>query len=201
MDHLIFVIIAFGIAALSKALSTKGTPTPPSTPASTRRPGMPGETEQERYRRFMEAVGLPPGTPPPPPVQPRAQVNPQPLLPVNPPGGRLYRVPPSVTPPRQVTQAPQTYRRPLASSPAPAQAPVTSYVTTAAPAASPATPPPPPVRRSPPPVPTTAPATPAQALIARLRDPASIREAIILREVLGPPKALRQPWTVGPVLE
>jgi hypothetical protein len=40
-------------------------------------------------------------------------------------------------------------------------------------------------------VPAAAAATPASALLLRLRDPAAIREAIILREVLGPPKALQ----------
>ncbi len=59
------------------------------------------------------------------------------------------------------------------------------------------TPPAPPPRApaTPPPA-TTVPQTviPAAYLLTRLRDPASIREAIILREVLGPPKAF-QPLT------
>jgi hypothetical protein len=35
------------------------------------------------------------------------------------------------------------------------------------------------------------PSYPASALLQRLRDPASVREAMILREVLGPPKAFQ----------
>jgi hypothetical protein len=35
---------------------------------------------------------------------------------------------------------------------------------------------------------------PAGALLLRLRDPSAIREAIILREILGPPKALQPGW-------
>jgi hypothetical protein len=44
-----------------------------------------------------------------------------------------------------------------------------------------------------PPPQTAAPAAaaPAGSLLARLRNPASIREAIILREVLGPPRAFQ----------
>ena len=58
-----------------------------------------------------------------------------------------------------------------------------------------------PVRRAstPAPLPTATTATPqpsASALLLSLRDPASIRKAIILREVLGLPKAL-QPTLIG----
>jgi hypothetical protein len=35
------------------------------------------------------------------------------------------------------------------------------------------------------------PSYPAKGLLLRLRDPSAIREAIILREILGPPKALQ----------
>jgi hypothetical protein len=44
-------------------------------------------------------------------------------------------------------------------------------------------------------------AIPATALMKRLRDPAAVREAIILREVLGPPKALRPPGQLGLVID
>jgi hypothetical protein len=40
-------------------------------------------------------------------------------------------------------------------------------------------------------------AIPAGALLLRLRDPASVREAMILREVLGPPKGLQAMYSTG----
>ena len=39
--------------------------------------------------------------------------------------------------------------------------------------------------------------SPRQALLGALRSPAGIRQAMLLREVLGPPKALQQPDGTG----
>ena len=41
------------------------------------------------------------------------------------------------------------------------------------------------------PGPAIKPSYPAKGLLLRLRDPDAIREAIILREILGPPKGLQ----------
>jgi hypothetical protein len=37
-------------------------------------------------------------------------------------------------------------------------------------------------------------AYPAKGLLLRLRNPNAVREAVILREVLGPPKAFQGDW-------
>jgi hypothetical protein len=42
--------------------------------------------------------------------------------------------------------------------------------------------------------PATQKAYPAKGLLVKLRNPTAVREAIILREVLGPPKALQGEW-------
>jgi hypothetical protein len=49
--------------------------------------------------------------------------------------------------------------------------------------------------------PQPAPAMQTGELLARLRDPASIRQAIVLREVLGPPRAYQEFGTawMGPL--
>jgi hypothetical protein len=43
------------------------------------------KTDEERVREFLEALGQPAGTAPPPKIQPRTQIPPRPLAPVQPP--------------------------------------------------------------------------------------------------------------------
>jgi hypothetical protein len=45
----------------------------------------PAETDEERIRRFLEALGQPTTTIPPPPVVPRTDIPPRPVAPVQPP--------------------------------------------------------------------------------------------------------------------
>jgi hypothetical protein len=47
----------------------------------------PVESDEERIRRFLEALGQPASSRPPPPVVPRTDVPPRPLAPVQPPPG------------------------------------------------------------------------------------------------------------------
>lgn len=188
----IVVLIIFAIVrAVANASKQSGdAPTSRSRPRPT-----PTESEEERMRRFMEAVGLPPGSTPPPPIRPRTTAaSPPPLLPVKPPGatiydpGRLRRAP---SPPPARTQTvtrsiPRTTPPPVVMPPAPmvAQMPPISQVA-AIPGARPVSPVPPPATGAP----AKPVAIPASQLLLRLRDPAAIREAVILREVLGPPRA------------
>ena len=181
---LVFIVIAVIRAITSGRGSGPGRPVRPAAP--------PSESDAERRRRFMQALGLPEESPPPPPVQPRTAVNPRPLLPVNPPspGGRLYRVPPALPTTGRRTQAPAVT---TVQKPAPAPAPVAVL--------QPAPPRPSRPLATIPSAPATTPAArglalqqqdhPAAALLLKLRDPGAIREAIILREILGPPKALQ----------
>lgn len=164
------------------------------------------ETDQERIRRFLEALGQPPSATPPPPVKPRPVENyepPQrqerartvrprnilnplpPLTTAPPPLPRKIRMPAQMTP---EAEAPRTFT--------PVPAPADEYQvqeTTAAPA-----PPLPPLATpadayaavtKPTSATVTASARPALAtLLAR---PETLRQAILLREILGPPRALQ----------
>ena len=189
------ILIAKVIGNASKVSGGGLGPTPPRQ--------APTESDLERRRKFMEAMGLPSDSSPPPIVRPRTAANPPPLLPVKPPGvlipptpGRLIRVPSPAPYSPAPPPSPQPIVRRIPSIPADAPAipaaipaPQPAYVAPILPvpsaAASPAV--------------SAAAATkaaqqisyPAKSLLLRLRDPASIREAIILREVLGPPKALQ----------
>ncbi len=160
------------------------------------RPTVPEETEQQRRRRFLEAAGLPTGAEPPPPVRPRTAVPHGPLPTVRPPPlmppatpGRLRRGSPAPAG-RSLPQAPPPIRPIGPMGPIGPLAPVIQTATARAgsqlreniPLPDPT---PPPQTAAP------AAAAPAGSLLARLRNPASIREAIILREVLGPPRAFQ----------
>ena len=193
IPFLVLAIIVIAKIMASASRQSGGGP-PRSAPP---RPG-PTESERERRRRFMEAMGLPPDSELPSPVQPRTVANPPPLLPVNPPGvlipPTLRRVPHTPTasvPP--VRPTPRSMPSPLVTALAAAPPQPTHMETmasilqtftaarTALAKPAPATPATPAPRIS----------YPAKSLLLHLRDPASIREAIILREVLGPPKALQ----------
>src|SRR6266567_4968956 len=97
-QNIIFIIIAaiIGISRLvsriseeSKKQSQRRRQPPQSAPP---RPQMPQaihrtrpKTDEERVREFLEALGQPAGAAPPPKAQPRTQIPPRPLAPVQPP--------------------------------------------------------------------------------------------------------------------
>src|SRR5437763_3418211 len=96
-QNIIFIIIAaiVGISRLvariaeeSKKRQQKRQPPTPShprpeytQPAQRTQP----KTDEERVREFLEALGRPVGTAPPPKVQPRTEFPPRPIAPVQPP--------------------------------------------------------------------------------------------------------------------
>jgi hypothetical protein len=93
LDNLLFLLllgVAFLFQALARAVSKakKDQTTPGSTPERrTPRPipRAPTESDAERIRKFLEALGRPPTSRPPPPVMPRMDIPPRPLAPVQPP--------------------------------------------------------------------------------------------------------------------
>lgn len=142
------------------------------------------QTEEDRIRRFLEALGQPAGTAPPPRVAPKRRAEPT-IFPSLPP---LTTVPPPLPP----SPAP-VFRAPPPPLPAreriftPAVVEETSFevrdvgmLTSSEPSAY-----------SRPPV-----AEPS-SLRAQLASPQGLRSAIILREIFGPPRSLQPPDLVS----
>jgi hypothetical protein len=104
LDNLLFFLL-IAVAALfqllSKAISKAGKSDSNETPSSPRpqtpRPiqRAPRESDADRIRKFLEALGRPPSSTPPPPVLPRADIPPRPLAPVQPPPviPRMWQLP------------------------------------------------------------------------------------------------------------
>src|SRR4029453_7120682 len=93
LDNLLFLLLV-AVAVLFQFLAktagetrkdqTKRTSTPiPRAPTPMRRP--PTESDEDRIRKLLEALGQPPTSRPPPPVVPRIDIPPRPLAPVQPP--------------------------------------------------------------------------------------------------------------------
>jgi hypothetical protein len=55
-------------------------------------PRAPSESDEDRIRKLLEALGQPPGSRPPPPVLPRTDIPPRPLAPVPPPMSPLSQL-------------------------------------------------------------------------------------------------------------
>src|SRR6267378_4153062 len=93
LDSLLFFLLV-AVAVLFQFLAktagktgkdqTKRTSTPiPRTPTPMRRE--PTESDEDRIRKLLEALGQPPTSRPPPSVVPRTDIPPRPLAPVQPP--------------------------------------------------------------------------------------------------------------------
>ncbi len=189
-DVVVFLILA-GVALLVRwlgnARDSQGSDSDPKTASNDKPqsqpqpPRAPAESEQEKVRRFLEALGVPQGSAPPPPVQPRPPV--RQIVPAKPrPAPKVKRsfvqpLPPVVTVPEPLAPTPVEISAPVwaelaaPTPPAPLLAPVVRLASgTRAPRA--AVPP------------------PALSLGELLRSSGSARQAIVLREVLGAPRGL-----------
>jgi len=104
LDNLLFLLLIAAAALfqlLSKAVrkagksdsnETSSSPRP-QTPRPTQR--APRQSDADRIRKFLEALGQPPSSTPPPPVAPRTDIPPRRLAPVQPPPvmPRAWRLP------------------------------------------------------------------------------------------------------------
>jgi hypothetical protein len=181
---------------------------PISTPSPRVRkpiPRAPVEPDQERIRKFLEALGQPPASRPPPPVVVRTDIPPRPLAPVQPPTVHL----PS---PWKVTREERRKRRAILreSPPLSTETRTKEIVTREIAGAQtfeihegPLPVEPPPITKTPPEAYATA--TPGVAKGEELErhvprllvSTSGLREAIILREILGPPRGLRMQMEFG----
>src|SRR5947207_1503818 len=205
LDNLLFLLLIAAAALfqlLSKAVrkagksdsnETSSSPRP-QTPRPTQR--APRQSDADRIRKFLEALGRPPSSTPPPPVAPRTDIPPRRLAPVQPPPvmPRAWRLP------REQREKPEITQK---ESPSPEQpSRVEKIVVPAVPDAAPAFEvheiQQQPIVKTP--VEVYAAAT--RPIINRpdlktniaslLASKSGLREAIILREVFGPPLGLRE---------
>ena len=100
LENLLFLLLV-AIAGLFQLLGRAARktredeeePTPkPASRTLTPIPRAPAESDEERIRKFLEALGQPPASKPPSPVTPRTDIPPRPLAPVKPP--TTYPLPP-----------------------------------------------------------------------------------------------------------
>ena len=209
LDNLLFFLL-IAVAALfqllSKTLSKAGKSDSNETSSSPepKRPRpiqrAPRESDADRIRKFLEALGQPSSSPPPPPVLPRTDIPPRPVAPVQPPPTLVPRPPwellreerrkrdarrkssPSeqamhaeerIPPPIPVPAAAafEVHEGGLPLEPPIIKAPVEAYAATARPSAA---------------------RTDFKGDIATLlASKSNLREAILLREILGTPRGLQ----------
>jgi hypothetical protein len=211
LDNLLFLLLIAAAALfqlLSKAVTKAGkkqsdetsTPPTPSKPLQVRRAT--AESDADRIRKFLEALGQPPTSTPPAPVASRTDVPPRPVAPVQPPAvmprtwglsrekqakrdSSQRQIPPSKQPSRVQDTVPRSVRAPAApvfevyegafavehQEPAIVKPPVRADTAAARPIAKE-----PDFKTD---------------IATLLGSKAGLREAIILREVFGPPRSLQ----------
>jgi hypothetical protein len=162
-------------------------------------PRAPAESDEERIRKFLEALGRPSASKPPPPVMPRTYIPPRPLAPVRPPVEPL--IPRWKLTPEERRKRPYILKEsPLPGSVTPAEQ-ISAPAMTAAPAFE--------VHEGPLPIePSPIIKTPVEAYAAATRavpkgadlktdiaillaSKSGLRDAIIMREIFGPPRSLQ----------
>ena len=202
LDNLLFILL-IAIAALFQLLSkavTKArkkqsdeTSTPPMPPRPPQVPRAPAGSDADRIRKFLEALGQPPSSTPPPPIAPRTDIPPRRLAPVQPPPviPREWRLPRER---REITQK----ESPSPELPSRVEKIVVPPVTAAAaPAFEVHEIQQEPIVKTP----VEAYAAATRAIVNRphlntdiaslLASKSGLREAILLREILGPPRGLQ----------
>ena len=199
---LLFIAIAIFFQILTRAAS-KGRRRPGDTtrrstsPPQMSRPlsGDADETDEERIRKFLEALGQPTTSKPPAPVAPRTDIPPRPVAPVRPPIAPFAELQRKIRLPRQIppTREAKTFLPKVAEAsafevqqgqPPPEPLPV---IKTAAEAYAFATQP---IAKSP---------ETRIDVAAFLGSTSGLRDAIILREIFGPPRSLRPLDLVGSI--
>ncbi len=191
---LLFVAIAIFFQILTRA-AAKSRKRPEDTtrrsisPSQMSRPSPrgPDETDEQRIRKFLEALGQPTSSTPPAPVAPRPSYQRPFVLPHVPPPLRSPLPPLTTRPPESKPFQPRVAEAPplVRQAPAPVEPP--PVIATAAEAYALAT------------QPTSKSADATTNLATMLRSTSGLRDAIILREIFGPPRSLQPLDLVGSV--
>jgi hypothetical protein len=195
LDNLLFLLfIAIAIffqiltRVATKARKRPGDTTPRSTPPSQMSrpiPREPDDTDEQRIRKFLEALGQPTSSTPPAPVSPRPSYQRPIVLPHVPPPLRSPLPPLTTRPPESepfqptVAEAPALVRK----RPAPVEPPPVIATASEAYAIAPQS--------------TSKSADARTNLATMLRSTSGLRDAIILREIFGPPRSLQPLDLVG----
>jgi hypothetical protein len=177
-DHPIILVIVLA-AALLRWLSRKsdaGKPDPerPIIPDQPIPCSGETQTEEERIRRFLDALGQPAGSKPPPKVAPKRETNPH-MFPTLPP---LKTAPPPL-PTAKPPAIPKRPPIPRVFTPAPVQEAGFEVRDLSLPTSGEA----PPASRTV--------AAEQRGLLLSLRSNQDLRNAIVLREIFGPPRSLQ----------
>ena len=198
LENLLFLLLV-ALAALFQLLAktagktgkdrTRRTSTPiPSTPPPVRR--APTESDEEKIRKLLEALGQPTTSKPPPPVVPRIDIPPRALAPVQPP----------ISPFSQLRRE-KSRKREIIPKEIPSPRPVRDAQKMVPPAfevhEEPSPIAPPPIFKAPEEIDAAVALTIAKAgerrtdVATLLASTSRLRDAMILREILGPPRGLR----------
>jgi len=201
-DNLLFLLLVavavlFQFLAKTAAKAGKDQTKRASTPRTlTQLQRPPTDSDEDRIRKLLEALGQPPTSRPPPPVAPRTEIPPRPVAPVQPPMSPLSQLrrdkrrkreatPKEIPPPRTVRGAEkmvpsafEVQKEQLPIEPTPIfKAPAETYAGV---------------------TPTIAKAQgPKTDVATLLASTSGLRGAIILREILGPPRGLRRLEFIG----
>jgi hypothetical protein len=179
-DHPIILLIVAAAALLrwlaQRSNAAKPDPERPIIPDQPVPRGGETQTEEERIRRFLEALGQPAGSNPPPKVAPKREIRPR-VFPTLPP---LKTAPPPL-PTATPAAIPEPPPIPRVFTPAPVQEAGFEVRDLSIQTSGDITPA----------LPTVA--AEQSGLIFKLRSNQDLRNAIILREIFGPPRSL-QPY-------
>jgi hypothetical protein len=195
VDQLIFILL-IALAGLFRLLTSKTTTRPdqgePPRRSTTPPPtndSPPADSDQERIRRFLEALGQPTSSTPPPPVLPRTLERPKPTAlphvgPMRSPLPPLKTRPPDLPKERPPTLPHQvTVAKPPPVTIPPVELPAFEVHTALS---------------AEPPVEVRAETGESATDLAQLLGSISaLRNAVILREVFGPPRGLQQFDLIG----
>lgn len=205
-DNLIFLLL-IAIAALFKFLvskagnAEKSVPPEESTFPSTENTPVPrptADTDEERIRRFLEALGQPTSSNPPAPAPPRTHIPPRPLAPVQPPRTMFStptvsrrRIVPTVATKEKTGARPLRRDEPTRKLPAQSVVEPIFEVQERASVVEPQSIVPPLIGQVVAAQQGIAAPDDKIDITALLNSPSGLRNAIILREIFGPPRSLQ----------